>query len=118
MAISFKKVKVEPAPTPEEEAAMVAAGLLEPKPKVGGIQIKRKGHFRVGDRVRVTQNLFTWVKYYQPGDIGIIESASVVSVKLQPTDPAEALYRVRLDHPRSPEHETVIFSGRELAVIQ
>lgn len=119
MAILIKKKAPEPELTPEDHAAMVAAGLIpEVKATTKGIVIKRANQFNVDDRVRVTNDKFYWVKHYKAGDTGTIVKLSTPQTKMNPTDTPVTIFHVLLDAPRVPGQEVVLLSGWEMGAIK
>lgn len=111
MAIQIKKKPAAESLSKEDTAALVAAGIM-PAPEQKEVSVKTKGEklYSIGQRVRVTNTLYHWVKNYKPGDIGTITRVSRVN---KDNGTSTTLYDVILDTPRVDEGR-VILAGWEI----
>lgn len=132
MAIVLKK-KPAPAPvqptapltlppvalSPREEEALEAVGLAPAKPK-NGLVIKKKpkvGRFIEGQRLKITNEFYPWIKHWQPGDTGTVirYNGPVQEAK---GDLRYGLVILKLDTVRDKDRPTAYFHAWELAPLE
>lgn len=119
MAVILKKKSQEL--TDREKDTLVALGLgpdtpetpVTPPKKVG-VVIKKVGAFSAGDKVRITNELYTWVEWWKPEDTG-----TVTKVTHAPNEAGEkrkryAVVEVKLDKVRIHGREFCLFHAWEL----
>lgn len=121
MAVILKKKVVEL--TEREKDTLAALGLgPDPTPhapsgvviKKVGVVIRKVGSFSAGDKVRITNDLYTWVEWWKPGDTG-----TVTKVAHAPSEAGEkrkryAVIEVKLDKVRVHGREFCLFHAWEL----
>lgn len=109
------------AMSPREEEALAEVGLLpDPAPKKVGLVIKKKpkvGRFREGDKVRITNELYSWVTRWKPGDTGVVTKYSG-PVQEMKGDLNYGVLIVRLDNPREKQHSEVYLHAWEVEPLE
>lgn len=124
MAVVIKKKEVQPvakeAPQAElsqrEQDALEAVGLA-PEKKESSITIKvrnKKAHvFSEGDRVVITNDLYTWIEHWKVGDTGTVRKYHP-AVPEANGDRRYACVIVVLDKPRKADRQEAYFHAWEL----
>lgn len=88
---------IEEGLSPRQQEALVAAGLA-PVPQKKIIKPKMKP-LETGMRVRVTNDLFTWIMAYKFGDTGVIERVTRAVDSVHTIPIRDDMYLLRLDDP-------------------
>jgi hypothetical protein len=126
MAVVIKKKEVQPvakaqeALSQREQDALEAVGLAPEKPTESSLTVKvrdRKAHvFSEGDRVRITNDLYTWVEHWKLGDTGVVRKYHP-AVPEANGDRRYACVIVVLDKPRKADRPEAYFHAWELEPI-
>lgn len=133
MAITIKKKEAVPVleglpaddMTQRQLDALAAVGLAPEAPKAPppptvhkpGITIKKLGSFAEGDAVTITNNLYSWVEWWKPGDTGKVLKVYSQSTILKPEERKRyTVVQVKLDKVRVHGREICLFHAWELEV--
>jgi hypothetical protein len=93
--------------------ALEAVGLASP-PKAPSVVTE----FPLGSRVRVTNDLFPWIKHYKPGDTGIVTRIIRASLHPPAKSPKDDLYDIELDLIRVPGQRLALIQFWELELVE
>ena len=123
MAVVLKKKTQEL--TDREKDTLAALGLGPdtpeapvPPPKKVGVTIRKVGMFSAGDKVVVTNDLYTWVEWWKPGDTGVVVKAIPAPNEAGEKRRRYAVVEVKLDNVRVHGRQHCLFHAWELEAAQ
>lgn len=115
LAVAILKDQLPSGPvlTEAQQEALEAVGLAPSKTK---ITIKKLPRVVQDSRVRITNSLFPWVRYYKPGDCGtVIRCLGIPSGGY--SEQRDALFVIALDTPRYEGRGEVILALWEIELM-
>jgi len=104
------------APTEREKAALSVVGLAVPTTPVGKVFIKKKyPDIQVGDKIKVTNDLWNWIKWRKPGDTGTV-LRRIHSERMMDGLPND-LYEIKVDVVRVPGYDWILLRRWEIDLV-